>query len=118
MIDFVDRSVTCTLNPELAAKMIDINYDKEHGLKIIQIVKLCMVDYHTKACRKYGSSTSCRFRFPKFPIWKTVVTTSQVKDETTEERDMRLHKQKKVLDSVLEILEDNEKIDQIMNKYE
>ena len=31
---------------------------------------------------------------------------------------MRLHKQKKVLDTVLEILEDNEKIDQIMKKYD
>ena len=94
LIDFVDRSVTCTLNPELAAKMINVNYDKEHGLKIIKIVKLCMVHYHTKACRKYGSSTACRFRFPKFPIWKTIVTTSQMKEETTEERDMRLHTQK------------------------
>ena len=27
LIDFVDRSVTCTLNPELAAKMINVNYD-------------------------------------------------------------------------------------------
>ena len=41
-----------------------------------------------------------------------------MKEETTEERDMRLHKHKKVLDSVLEILEDTEKINKIMNKYD
>ena len=35
LIDFVDRSVTCTLNPELAAKMVDINKSKEDGMKII-----------------------------------------------------------------------------------
>ena len=33
LIDFVDRSVTCTLNPDLAAKMIDLKYDKELGKK-------------------------------------------------------------------------------------
>ena len=118
LVDFVDRSVTCTLNPELAAKMINVNYDKEHGLKIVKIVKLCMVHYHTKACRKYGSSAKCRFRFPRFPIWKTIVTTTQLKEETEEERDIRLHKHKNVLDSVLKILDDTEKIDMIMNKFD
>ena len=31
LIDFVDRSVTCTLNPDMAAKMIDVNMDKSDG---------------------------------------------------------------------------------------
>ena len=39
LIDFVDRSVTCTLNPEMAAKMIDVNKPKDDGKKIIDIVK-------------------------------------------------------------------------------
>ena len=56
LIDFVDRAVTCTLNPDLAAKMIDIHKDKKYGLKIIEIVKACMMHYHTKACRKYGGN--------------------------------------------------------------
>ena len=38
LIDFVDRSVTCTLNPEVAAKMIDVNKTRDDGLKIIKIV--------------------------------------------------------------------------------
>ena len=33
LIDFVDRSVTCTLNPDLAAKMINPNKDKSYGMK-------------------------------------------------------------------------------------
>ena len=68
LIDFVDRSVTCTLSPELAAKMIDVTYSKDHGLKLVDIIKACMIHYHTKACRKYGSGVACRFRFPKSPI--------------------------------------------------
>ena len=43
LIDFVDRAVTCTLNPELAAKMIDPKKDKQFGMKIIEIVMACMV---------------------------------------------------------------------------
>ena len=57
LVDFVDRAVTCTLNPELAAKMVKIDKDKEYGRKIIDIVKACMIHYHTKACRKYGMSS-------------------------------------------------------------
>ena len=74
LIDFVDISVTCTLNPELAAKMVDLSLDKEHGLEIIKIVKECMVHHHTKTCRKLDLGNGCRFRFPKFPIWQTILT--------------------------------------------
>ena len=86
LIDFVDRAVTCTLNPELAAKMVDINKDKEYGKKIIEIVKACMIHYHTKACAKYGNVCTCRFRFPKFPMWKTILTTSNPEAGTNEGR--------------------------------
>ena len=54
LIDFVDRSVTCTLNPDLAAKMIDVKNDKEYGKRIIKIVKECLNRHHTKACNKHG----------------------------------------------------------------
>ena len=118
LIDFVDRSVTCTLNPELAAKMIDVNYDKEHGLKIIEIVKACMIHYHTKACRKYGSAVACRFRFPKFPIWKTILTTYHVDEDDLEKRKERLDRHKLVLNLVVEILENTELIDSIMEEYD
>ena len=70
LIDFVDRSVTCTLSPDLAAKMIDVKNDKDYGKKIIQIVKECLNHHHTKACNKQGGTGTCRFRFPKFPLWE------------------------------------------------
>jgi hypothetical protein len=106
------------LNPELAAKMIDANYDKEHGLKIIKIVKECMIHYHTKACRKYGSVVACRFRFPKYPIWKTILTSCHVDEDDLEARKERMDKHKKVLASVLEILDNTEMIDSIMEEYD
>ena len=61
LIDFVDRSVTCTLNPEMAAKMIDVNKTKEDGRKIIKIVKEVQVHHHTKSCKKNGCTSTCRF---------------------------------------------------------
>merc|ERR1711867_430761 len=86
LIDFVDRTVTCTLNPELAAKMIDVNKTREDGLKIIEIVKEVQIHHHTKSCKKHGCTSACRFRFPKFPMWKTIITKSQVYDENEDSK--------------------------------
>ena len=61
LIDFVDRTVTCTLNPDLAAKMIDVSKTREDGLKIIKIVKDVQVHHHTKSCRKQEGTSACRF---------------------------------------------------------
>ena len=86
LIDFVDRSVTCTLNPELAAKMIDTTYTKELGQKIVRIVKECLNHHHTKACNKHGNASVCRFRFPKFPVWQTILTKGLQDEENNEKR--------------------------------
>ena len=64
LIDFVDRSVTCTLNPEMAAKMIDVNKTKEDGRKIIEIVKEVQVHHHTKSCKKMDARRPVDFDFP------------------------------------------------------
>ena len=117
LIDFVDRAVTCTLNPDLVAKMIDPSKGKHIGIKIIEIVRACMIHHHTKACRKCGSIIKCRFRFPRFPMWETILTTKEQDEESVEEKEKKLKKHKEVLDSVLEVLEDTEKVENIMNSY-
>ena len=117
LIDFVDRSVTCTLNPDMAAKMIDVKRSKGVGLKIINIVKECLNHYHTKACRKYGTP-GCRFRFPKFPMWKTILTRNDIQAGDTDSKKERLEEQKEVLEKVQIVLEQTEIIDDIMNSYD
>ena len=117
LIDFVDRSVTCTLNPEMAAKMIDVKRTKEEGLKIISIVKACLNHYHTKSCRKNGGP-GCRFRFPKFPMWKTILTKNEIKGDDSESDKKKHEDQIKVLEKVMTVLENTEIIDDIMNKYD
>ena len=58
LIDFIDRAVTCTLNPEMAAKMIDLNKDKVEGIGVIKIVEDCLTHHHIKTCRKYYSQNN------------------------------------------------------------
>ena len=117
LIDFVDRTVTCTLNPDLAAKMIDVSKTREDGLKIIKIVKDVQVHHHTKSCRKQEGTSACRFRFPKFPMWKTIITKSQVLDENTDAKNERLERHAKVLETVMIVLEEAEVIEGIMSEY-
>ena len=113
----MDRTVTCTLNPDLAAKMIDVSKTREDGLKIIEIVKDVQIHYHTKSCKKHGCTSACRFRFPKFPIWKTIITKSQVFDEDTDAKNERLERHAKVLEKVMIVLEEAEVIEGIMSEY-
>ena len=40
--------------------------------EIEEVVKLVNCHHHTKACRKYGCA--CRFKFPKFPSMKTIIS--------------------------------------------
>ena len=115
LIDFVDRAVTCTLNPDMAAKMIDINMDRKEGLKIIEIVQDCLKHHHTKACRKHGGT--CRFRFPRFPMWQTILSKS-VDEDDTEKKSEKMKKHKEVLEKVMVLLEDDDKVANIMNEYD
>ena len=115
LIDFIDRAVTCTLNPEMAAKMIDVNKDKVEGIEIIKIAEDCLIHRHTKSCRKYG--TNCRVNFPRYPMWKTELTREMVEDDE-EKKKAKKEKHTKILVSVMDILEDEEKIKQIMDSYD
>ena len=66
---------------------------------------------HTKACRKYQSS--CRFSFPKYPVWKTLITdpnsTVSVKEKT---------KYEKILKDVQDVLTDDSTVNKIMQEFD
>ena len=96
-------------------EIVDVKRTKEDGIKIINIAKACLNHYHTKACRKYGSP-GCRFRFPKFPMWETILTKSNINVDDTDSK--RQEDQKKILEKVIIILEDTETINDIMNKFD
>ena len=115
LIDFIDRAVTCTLNPEMAAKMIDVKKDKLEGAEIIKIAEECLIHHHTKSCRKYG--TKCRVNFPRYPMWKTELTREIVEDDEEKKKE-RKEKHQHILITVMELLEDEDIIKEIMDSYD
>ena len=53
---FADKFTTCTLNSDKASEHLDEYYNKSQGRNIVQIVKQCQIQHHTKTCRKKGGA--------------------------------------------------------------
>ena len=104
VINFIDQYTTVSL------------CEAEVGREVVRIVREVNQHYHTKTCRK--GSPKCRFRYPKFPIWRTILVKPYPPCEFDEERDKNLKYYKEILDKVKEVLEDEELIKTIMQKYD
>ena len=57
---FADAFTTCSLNAD------------EVGANVAKIAAKVNCHHHTFTCRKY--CIRCRFNFPRFPKWKTVIS--------------------------------------------
>ena len=66
---------------------------------------------HTKACQKY--STKCRFDYPKFPIWKTIIAHP---NKIKLNHDISLCK--KIFDDINEAMMESELINRIMSSFD
>ena len=115
LVAFADRFVTCTLNPDMAAKMIDETVSIEEGIKIVKKVKETQTHHHTKTCKK--KSPNCRFGIPRFPIWESMLT-KPVEGESEEEKSDRRIIHKHVLKAVLDVLEDENEMGKIWKDYD
>ena len=101
LIHFANKFTTCTLNPNLV------------GEDVTELVKEVNIHCHTRSCRKYNCV--CRFLFPRFPIWKTVIgRPSHLAnvDAST------IQKYKEILKNVKEVLEDRDFLEDTMSKYD
>ena len=113
LVAFADKFTTCTLNPDMAAKMIDETTSLSEGIKIVEIAEETQKHHHTKTCKKQGPE--CRFGMPRYPMWKTILTRP-VKGKTAEEKTERRKKNRETLEAVSKILEDEEAIKSIMEE--
>ena len=104
VIEFIDQFTTVSLCAD------------EVGAEVVRIVTEVNTHHHTKTCRK--GHPKCRFRYPKFPIWKTILVRPYPPCEFDEERDNNLKFYADTLAKVKEVLEDEETIDSIMAKYD
>ena len=113
IINFVNRFTTCTLNPASIAGMTRDKTLKEQSLKVVNIVKCANIHHHTKTCRKYD--ITCRFKFGKFPIWKTLISKpSQLLDSKQQEN---MPDYKALLKKVRSILDNDEIIQSVLSQY-
>ena len=85
---FADKFCTCSLNRE------------EVGEKVVRIAKLVNEHGHSKSCKK--RTPKCRWKYPKFPIDKTIFIDAnrEISDEeklTPDERVKTLERVKNVL---------------------
>ena len=78
---FVNKTVTCTLSVKKVRKF---GISKKRAMKIINMVKDVNVHNHTKTCRKY--STDCRFMFPRYPSYFTIIAQEQPAELLDEEK--------------------------------
>ena len=112
---FADKFITCTLNPNLIAAMIDPHLSREDGLEIQEKVKEVQTHFHTKTCRK--KSKECRFGIPRFPIWKTMLS-EPIKGDSVEEKQKKMINHKNVLKAVMNVLENAEDMKKIWSMYD
>ena len=86
------------------------------GKDVVEIVLSVNTHNHTKTCRK--GHPKCRFRYPKFPIWVTILVKPYPPCEFDEEREKNLKYFADTLSKVKEVLEDEEIIDSLMTNYD
>ena len=94
VINFVDEFTTVSLCAD------------EVGKEVVRIVQEVNKHHHTKTCKP---RPKCRFRYPKFPIWKTILV-KPYKSHFDEEKEHYLKKYSDILKKVQEFLEDYDKI--------
>ena len=99
VLNFVDKFTSVCLAPAVV------------GSHVVDLVKSVNMHRHTKACRKY--STHCRFSFPKFPTWKTLLSNP---NKVCTEHDACQHQ--KVLNDVMNLLVNENEINELMKSFD
>ena len=113
VINFVNKFTTCTLNVDTVRMMTDDETLKETAENVIQIVEEVHGHHHTTSCHKY--SPTCRWGFPHFLMWKTIL--AKPLKESGEEAEKLKSSYKKILKDVKEKMINEEVIESIMEKF-
>ena len=109
LVKYVDKFVTCSLNPAKLSKM-----GCSDGAALAKLAEEVQQHRHTRTCRKYD--TTCRFHKPTFPMKKTKVFCNELTSEQNKDDSQRKRKPE-ILVKVKELLDDKVTIDKIMSKY-
>ena len=107
---FVDKFVTCSLNPDKLGKVAT------DGYMLAKLAKDVQTHRHTRTCHKYDNS--CRFHKPSFPMKETTLFESMINSVESDKQGNDSGANPKVLEKVKDLLDDNDLIEKIMNKYD
>ena len=111
IVILTDMFVSCSLNPETA------HANKELGKKLVEIIKSVNCHNCTRPCEKYGDK--CKYGYPKLPLKKTLfIDKHELSSESTENEENKIKNYTKILVDVENIIEDEDKVREIMNRFE
>ena len=113
IIAFVNKFTTCSLNAAVIASKTDDDDLKRMADKVIEIVRNVHIHRDTKSCRKY--QTKCRYGFPRFPMWRTLITRPL--EVSGEDGTALKNKYRKILKDVKDLLNEREVIENILADY-
>ena len=111
-LDEDDKEVLANFIDEFTTVSIHGNTVGNDVAKIAQEVNK---HHHTKTCRKHD--ITCRFKYPRFPSPKTIVVTPCYASDA-KERETKLTRHREVLSKVKAVLDDEDAISKIMDKYD
>jgi len=106
MINFFDQFVSVSTQPDTV------------GAEVARIAEEVNNHHHTKICKP---QPRCRFRFPKTPIWVTILVApyeARSPDPKPEEKANFMKKYEEIIEKVQGLLEDKELIKSIMDQYD
>ena len=105
---FVDKFVTCSLNPDRLGKYVS------NGWELAKLAKEVQTHRHTRTCHKYDNS--CRFHKPSLPIQETTLFESKVKENSIGNEENESGANPGLIAKVKELMDDEETIKKIMDK--
>ena len=113
IIKFANKFTTCTLNKSVIEAKTEDKELKKRAADVVNIIRECYIHSHTSSCRKYH--TECRFKFAKFPIWKTILARPLKVIEGSGEDIQK--KYSEILTRVKEVINDKEIINSILEEW-
>ena len=107
---FVDKFVTCSLNPDKLGKFVS------NGWELAKLAKEVQTHKHTRTCHKYDNS--CRFHKPSLPMKETTLFESRKNNEEIEMEGSQCAENPELLAKVKELMDDKDIISNIMDQYD
>ena len=84
------------------------------GIKCVEIAEQTQKHHHTKTCKK--KTPDCRFGMPRYQMWKTTLT-EPLRGENEEDKVERWKKHRDVLNTVKEVLDNEEAMQDIWKDF-